>query len=931
MSILDTPQDFLNKDIPTVIVNQQSMVDLTSNISNYVNQNIDDVNNISQKMLLALDSTAACIRTTNKGLRPITSLLSDVFVTGGGSKDSIDIFASDVMSKNTGVVIDRDTFQVRLERRPIIIHSPVDIKIDTVNGRLGNTVEDKKRFFDINNIISISSQLEIESFDSELEVSVLIDLGSEKALNNISFHLANFGVRSPTVDSVSISSDGCSYIPVLISTSNSTSLEIEDFNFPDGDITIHIAESYTRFIRINFIQKFPYSTGSDLEKRYAIGINNLKVSFNSSLESGSIIIGPIKNQDEILKLAINSAMTRYTIDDPNIRLSISTNEATWIPVQNSAIFDPDSSLSKIINFNTVDNNSHETDEIVVEFYVKIEMDSIDVSYIYPGARYINRDTVMVSRSSNSAILTESSNEDYFNLFSESGIRFGSRATLSTLSDPLLLNSNTISTMSVDGISLIGGLGISGERILDVTKHMPVSNDPIVASFKYDKVHVTRNDLIDNMPTMAFDPFDISLFGLSMVTDSEVHIDTTGMSHSNADYIPVIPVSLSAGMYTLRYGTSAHTIDLSAGMFFSNTETIYAVPDNIDLVSVEDEIGEHVGNIESIQIGDNKFISLLGLFTDGMPEKYGLSHSVLYPLVNLGTNEYAISEGKMIFGKYYKGKFPLPRAVIVNIPTSVDNVIGNIRIISDTSKQIKSEYSLLTDDLKKTIKLRHTNILDQSVTFDLSRASINALLREVRFVDGQSEFIISTEHIDVGNRNVNSIALDSGFIDDGALSFKTCNSLFTTRVYSTNELIYQGEYFIDDSVVPNVIHLPEGVYTGAANDTELRYNIEPTRQSISGLYSIDYTRGILHTVTPIDGHTGIRYQYSNVYAKYMGMTIVANEEYTRTGNNIAIKANNDIPSPYLAISSGKTGSSLEYRESPILYDFQLNIIDASNSI
>lgn len=931
MSILDTPQDFLDKDIPTVIVNQQTMVNLATNISDYVNQNIDDVNDISQAMLLSLDATAACIRKANRGLRPITSLLSDVFVTGGGSKDSVDIFSTDVMSKNAGVTIDRDTFQVRLERSPVVTHSPADIQLDTVNGRLGNTIEGKKKFFDINNLIGVSSQLEIESFDSELEVSILIDLGLDKPINNISFHLANFGVRAPTVDSLSISSDGCSYTPVLISTSNSTSMEIEDFNFKDGNISMHISESYARYVRVNFIQKFPYSTGSDLEKRYAIGINNLKTSFDSAVESGSIIIGPIKNQDEILKLAINSAMTRFTINEPNIRLSVSVDESTWIPVQNSAVFDPDSSLSKIINFNTIDNNSHQTDEIVVEFYMKIEMDSIDVSYIYPGSRYINRDTIIVSRSSNSALLSESNNEDYFKLFKESGIRFGSRATLSTLSDPLLIKSSTISSMSMDGISMISGLGVSDDRILNITKNIPVSNDPLVVSFKYDKVHVTRNDLIDNIPTMAFDPFGIILFGLSMPTQSQVHIDTTNMSHTSTDYIPVMPMSKAAGMYTLRYGTSAHTIDLSSGMFFSNSETIYAVPNDTDNVSVENELGEHIGNITPEQVGSNKFISLLDLFTDGMPEVDGISHSTMYPLLDMTTNEYALEEGKVIFGKYFKGKFPLPRSVIVDIPTSVDNVIGNIRIISETSKQIKATYSLLNDDLKNTVKLRHTNILDQSVIFDLSKASINALLREVRFVDGQSEFIISTEYTDVGNRNVNTIELDPGFIDDHSLSFKTCNALFTNRVYSMNELIYQGEYFIDDSVTPNVIHLPEGVYTSAANDTELRYNIEPTRQSISGLYSIDYSRGILHTVTPIDGHTNIHYQYSNVYAKYMGMTEVNEEEYTRTGNSIAIKADNDIPSPHIAISSGKMGSSLEYRETPILHDFQLNIIDASNSI
>ena len=922
---------FLRKTIPTTLITQESMAHVAEDISSYVNLLIAGTNELSDTMLLSLDAAAACVRATNHDLRPITSLLADVYLTGGASRDSVDIFRPDLITQEDGVILDRDTLQVRLARRPAIIHAIKDLTIDTVNGRLGNSLGDKRKYFEPSNAYSRSTQLEIESFGSPLEVALILDLGEKRAVNSLSFNLANFGVQYPIIDSVAVADDDCGYSPVILSASNSTSLHIEDFHFTNGEITVHFAEVYKRFIKINVIQQFPYSTGKNKEQRYAIGINKLKASFQTSEQSGELIVGPIKTQDEIFKIGINSAMSRFDLEEENIRLAISIDKEVWIPVQNSAVFDPESLMSKIVNFNTIDDNANSTNEIVVSFYLRVEMTGIDVSNKYPDGRYINRNLMMISRNANTGHVDGGNGEDFQKVYKESGTRFGSDVRLDRISVPGGIRPQDIVHMSIDGEPAVKGLRVEGEAVVDVTRELAITTKNLLVGFGYDKVHVTNHDLINNKPSMGFDPFNISLFGLSLPLQTEVHVDTVNNRHRSERYIPVIPVKQKAGQYTLRYPGGAYTLDLSEKMFFDNSQTLYAVPNDTTRVEVQDELGEHVGNITPTDINGTKYISLAELFCPLMPTHNGREYATWYPIVPLGEDQYVIVKNEALFGTYYNGAFPLIRSIKNTITPNTGEDITESTITSSTSKQIKAKYQLLGDDLKRTIKLKHTNIVDQSVTFDMSAASINALTREVPFINGKDEFVIAKDYFDVDNKNKTSITLHPKFIDDNKLSFKTCDHLFKRRVYSLDELIDKGEYFLDDSVVPNVIHLPEGLATSAASDTQLRYSIEPSRQSISGLYSINHTKGILYTVTPIDGLTAIQYQYSNVYGKYSGLQELNTNQYTRNGTVISIQSESDVAEPHLVLTSGKTESSIDYIESPVLYDFNLNIIDASGSI
>lgn len=933
MSIIHNKSDFLKKEIPEENISSTHIELMYSNINNYVSNNVDDINGINSNMLSVLDNIASIYKDTMKSLGSITNSIANSFITGGSTKDSIDIFDKDVMVKSNGVGIDYDTMQVYLDRRPSILYTLNLVNIEMKNGSLGNTIKRQKRFFEINDITSSNSRLEIESYQSGLDVDINIDLKQSSAFNNIKFKVTDFGTSLPSIGSIAVSEDGCNFRDIKISTSNSFSMDINDFNFKNGVINIHVSENTARFIRINLIQKTSYSTGDSKRKRYAIGLNGLEVGFYSAIESGEVILGPFKSNDEILKVSAYSDMIRYNTEEPNVKLSISIDEDIWIPLQNSSVFDPESELSKIINFNNIDVSSIDTTEPVNKIFLKIEMQSVDVSYVSPESRYINRQTMNASSLSNSFV-TESTNDyDFLKLFRNTDIKYGSRVSLD-LDAPSDHNIpiRTISFIENDGKKMLQGLGIESDIIYDVES--PIIDNAygnIVIQFAYDKLHVERNDLIKNMPTMDFDPFNIKLYEFSSIIKSNTRIQSVDKEFISDTYIPVIPFLKGAGIYTLRYGMKSIDVDCKSGFFFDNREYIYVVDDEVDKVYVDNEIGKTVGILEPVVIDNVKYISLLDILDPDIENISNVSFNRMYPASPLGKDEYAIEFGKVVFGDFFKGEVDLRRVIKSEIETDIDKTVKDFKLTSESSRQIKASYQLLDSDLATTIKLKHTNILDQSVTFDISKAAINAFLQEVRFIDGQEEFELKEEKIQIGDKGANVIELDEDFIDDNSILFSSCSNIFQRRSYSLSELIDKGDYFIDIDSIPNKVLLPEDMYTDSSNETEIRYNIKPSKRSISGLYSIDHKRGVLHTVSDIDGETEISYKYSSVYASYPALVTIPKEDYILSSNNITITIDNDKLSKYLLLTSKTNKSNVNYSETPALLDFNLNIIDSSKSI
>jgi len=935
MSIKYNKADFLKKTLPIESMSNEVMSSLYLNILNYVNNNILDVNNMNTSMLEALDESASIYKDSKRTVSELTNSLSNVFVVGGESKDSIDIFNEEINIEENGLIIDYDTRKIHLKRTPSVIYPLSVIDINSRNGELGNTTGDIKRYSDINNIVGTSSRLEIESFIDRVDIDIDLDLKNESIMNNVKFKLINFGVRYPVIDSISISNDGYTFKKIKILTSNSFSLDVNNFDFKNGDINIHTEDFTAKYLKINIIQSVAYNANESV-KRYAIGINSLEAGFFSSVESGNLIVGPIKNKDEIYKIAIASEVEGYSHEEKNVHLSISIDKETWVPIENSSIFDSSSELSKIVNFNNIDSSSLFTENPVMAFFLKIEMTSYDVSYLMPDLLNIDRQILNAS-SQNRTFIINNSDYQLLNLYRHEDLVYGDKI----LTEPLGGNTHSFPNKNIcyiesDSKSILPGLGIESENSFNLLKNKVFSmNRGMEIQYSFDKIQVKRNDVIENIPSNDYDPFLIEIYSMSSVIDEEISIVSDNEESISEDYMPVIPFSRNAGTYKIRFDNESANINCKNGFFFDVRETIFIVPENTISITLEDEIGNIVGELTKEIVNNTTYVSVLELLDLTISSPGGLIFNSSYPIKELEKNEYTILFGKILFGNYYKNPFPLSRVMKSTIETSVDNNTKGVKLLSEESKQIKAEYKLEEYDLDTIIKLKHTNILEQSISFDLKDASINAFVKEVPFINGEDEFIIKNKYIDNVERNSYTIELHDNFIDDNKLRIIMTNTesgnVLKRRVYSSQELIDSGDFYIDKNLIPNTIIFPPGDSTCDCADTVLEYSIKPDKRSTSGFYSVDYINGILYTTSNIDGKTNILYMYSNVYAKYSALIESLSSDYSVSGNSITINTEDDFLKKYLLISSNKKNINIDFLATPILMDFNLNIIDERSSI
>ena len=914
---------FLYKDVPEEQVTRQDLVNMYLKINEYVNSLSTETNKVNESLLKSLDSAAASIKQTNKQLGPIVSRLSDILIAGSESKDSVNLFTKNLKVSGRGLKVDTNTEQIYIKRKPLVDHKIKDIAIATERGSVGNTVGNNLSHFNLDNLTSSTSHTEFESYGDELRMAMIIDLGEKKVVNNIEMKFISFGTRAPSIGEISTSEDGCAFKKMLIKSSNDYSIDLDDFNFKDGKVYLSIKETYTRYVRIVLNQKMPYLIGTDRDRRYAIGVNSLKIGFNTAEDQGDIIIGPMKSEREILKAAISAEVRNQ--EEGEVSFAISHDGKSWIPIRNSEIFRGDSRLSKIVNYNNVAKNTHRTNDPVFTIYLKISMQSFDVSKLNPRSRYVNKESISISRQQPMAQIADIQDPDFLEVYKETGTFYGRKQSISSQQVALEIDYKSISEVFKDEARLVNSVAIKGPGVRDVLDPITVE-DKMNVVFKEDCVFITKDDKIANKPSMDFDPFLIDLSGRCSIIRAETPIRTTVNDEVILDdSIFVIPLSVKRGIYHLRFDNYKVQINLLSGVLYSVYESVYIIDKTIKKVTLENEIGEFEKTLEIKTHGDLRYISLIDEIGEDLPDFGGFFFSKTMPLEILRENQYTIVNGKLLFGKYFGGNFPAVRVKKTTIETKLESAPSGSILVSDDSKQIITEYTLHDEDLKKVIKLNHVNILPGTISFDVRSASINALVKEVRHIDGVKEFIVKKKHDSVGHRAMSKIPLHHDFIDDGEIEFKLCSGVFRDRVEDRHELIDKGHYLIEEVNGEKFIFLPEGVSTSVSSDTSLSYSIKPLKRSSSGLYSVDHKRGILYSTNPIDGKTKIKYQYSTVHASYMGLSLMQDWMYGISKGAISIEHEGDVPVKYIIIRSGAEANSIEYKETPVMNNIKLNLM------
>ena len=118
-----------------------------------------------------------------------------------------------------------------------------------------------------------------------------------------------------------------------------------------------------------------------------------------------------------------------------------------------------------------------------------------------------------------------------------------------------------------------------------------------------------------------------------------------------------------------------------------------------------------------------------------------------------------------------------------------------------------------------------------------------------------------------------------------------------------------------------VQLPDGVKTDDIIDTFISVSVADSNGS-SGLYSIDYTNGMLYSQSTISGESEVEYIYSNIFISGFPIKVLNKKSYSVNERNIELK-DATIDTEYVVLSESKTDKSAEILRSPILKNLILN--------
>lgn len=153
-----------------------------------------------------------------------------------------------------------------------------------------------------------------------------------------------------------------------------------------------------------------------------------------------------------------------------------------------------------------------------------------------------------------------------------------------------------------------------------------------------------------------------------------------------------------------------------------------------------------------------------------------------------------------------------------------------------------------------------------------------MYEEVDYIDGVQEFIESEYITELLEKNSNEFILKGNPTID-SIKFSGDVSLFKKQVYSEYDLGIPGSWFLLEKNGKYVIKINKRNSTSEYTYTYITY-ISKALNKREGLYSVDYTRGILYSSTSLK-NTKISYKRAIQYVKSQKMVQINAEEYNKS--------------------------------------------------
>ena len=851
---------------------------LLSDIKMRADKLATSVNDSNNRIAMAIGKFAEGVSDIREQMSDVSDLYLTVSTVSGNTNRQFGINNMPIL-KNKGIVVSGSSLALETKT-----YSPVPIvgvKINT-NGQEGNSADfDIPRYNNKDTIIS-ETQYEVEKFDSAITAVIGIDLRDVNQVNRISMLHSEYGIHKPDVMYLEVSPDGKRFYR--------SDFSVQEIN---GATQISFPGVNAASVKISLLQNNPY-TAKNGQTRYAIGIRNLSIGIATSIESGEIVFGPITQKEEVLKASIAASIPTDKYSFQNISFEISTDSTTWYQV--STPFSV-SEHPKHLDFNTKSDTSINTKTPVTTLFFRIRMTGNKHS-LPLMASSIDRHIQQVSQQS-PVIQVPFALSDKYIVSERLGYQFGERGSY------FLYNDN------IDLVDSISSIKSESDYVLKTVAPM---KNITRATIRADKIKcaIEGGEIYRIVPPYSIDPKSAKAYKASLPVKREVRIsDSSNM---------VLPFEQPAGIYSLTDGENSRKLNLTLGAFTSCYQWVFKPSERP--VSLIDPFGKKVAEYEA-----GKYINLLDYFTASIPtsserSSISVTFNSRYPETPLSEGEFTI-----IDSKYYSAS----HSAVVNgmyisyeeIPLVMRSNINGIDLYTEEAKFSKSREKLSKFDGQTSAKLAHSGLLKGGLRFTNKASSLLSFVKEVPYINGIDEFKTSGKANILIPKSVNRFSLGRlvNHFDDIEITGGV--EQLSSKVFSKDELIYRGDYMLEDVGNETFIQLPEGVKTDDIIDTFITVSVADSNSS-SGLYSIDYTNGMLYSQSTISGESEVEYIYSNIFICGFPIKVLDKKSYTVTDRQIELK-DATMDNEYIVLSESKTDKSAEILRSPTLKNLALNTV------
>lgn len=802
---------------------KKDLVNYTKAIGSMVNDGVSKINALNDSMVSIVDKGITYGQSLTEGLKVMANQVQDIMILDGYMASRVSPFES-LSFKSTNVILDKESLTIRLENEKIKKASIKDI-VFKINGR--------EEVFDKPSFLAETKTAKMQSRDSILNLTTEITLSEEMTISELRFDIEDNGTKYPKIKSISILSADGSISQPIIYNSNSKSYAVNS-----NTETIRFAPTVGSKIIIEIVKDDSYLSGTN--NVYEILLNSISIYESSSHSDGEIIFGPIKSDDQILKAGV------FFVSPNEVNAYISTNGEDWNQVSN---INSIASISPVVNFNNIDQESIQVDEVVKTIYVKLSLKALNVVPDNYSDKYIIR--------------TITSDDGYAELSYDEGQK------ISGVYEAIGKTYGRIAISTINPAKYKKPFGIIG------TEKLSLIDNEETYIFQDVKLKIyTDADKLSMLPNSGSTTNLYAGNSISIYTQSIPRLESVA---KNTNLNCCLKLKVPSGVYYLSHGTDEWIMDLSSG----HTRSI----DCFNLLAVEgasvvvkDQWGATIGNVSAQLVNGRYVVSLYDVFFEPINNA---SFNKFYPYGDVD-NTYSISCGKIVARKqdiqivdaYIQYETPIKKKILKN---SVKK-----DIILDRPFVAKESQNLNKYIFKHAAKLNHCKILKGSVKVDTSNAAIQAMNNEVEYIDGVSEFTrYATSKYVVPQTPLNIITLN-GLKKDGEIFFSGETDLFINRVFSQEELLFRGDYLVEN----DSIRLPSGIETSRFISTEIVYESRLSNNP-NGLYSIDYENGIIYTQNKIYENVVVSYMHSTLYATYIAVENVPSEQYTDTGSSVII--------------------------------------------